>query len=204
MKLGPTKKRLQSEKDREITAYHEAGHAIVTNFLPNMDPVHRISIVARGMSLGHTLIPPAADRTHETKTRIAEQITAILGGRAAEEVVFNEMTSGAANDIEKATMLARAMVIDFGMSSLGPVNLGPQSDVSSMGKMNWFEPANISPAMQEKVDSEVSSIIDGAYKKSVVIIKKQRKTLDKVSKALLKKETLDRDDFEKIVGKKDK
>lgn len=167
-----------------------------------MDPVHRISIVARGMSLGHTLIPPAADRTHETKSRIVEQITAILGGRSAEEAVFNEMTSGAANDIEKATQLARAMVIDFGMSSLGPINLGPQSDVTDMGKMNWYEPANISQAMQEKVDSEVSKIIDEAYKKSVSLIKKQRKILDKVSKALIKKETLDRDDFEKIVGKK--
>ena len=118
VKLGPAKKKLQTEEDRKITAYHEAGHAIVTHILPKMDPVHRISIVARGMSLGHTLIPPAADRTHETKSRIVEQITAMLGGRAAEEVVFNEMTSGAQNDISQATKLARAMVIEWGMSEL--------------------------------------------------------------------------------------
>ena len=95
LNLGPAKKRLQSDEDKKITAYHEAGHGIVTHFLKDTDPVHRISIVARGMSLGHTLIPPAGDRTHETKSRLLEQITAMLGGRAAEEVVFNEMTSGA-------------------------------------------------------------------------------------------------------------
>ncbi len=202
VKLGPAKKRLQSEEDKKITAYHEAGHAIVTHFLPKMDPVHRISIVARGMSLGHTLIPPAADRTHETKTRILQQITAMLGGRAAEEIVFNEMTSGASNDIEKATQLARAMVIDFGMSSLGPVNLGPQTDINELGKMSWYEPANISPAMQEKVDGEVKKIIDECYRRSTAVVKKEKSKLDKVSEALLKKETLDRDVFEKIVGKK--
>ncbi|OGM12151.1 cell division protein FtsH [Candidatus Woesebacteria bacterium RBG_16_34_12] len=203
VKLGPAKKRLQSEEDRKITAYHEAGHAIATHFLPKMDPVHRISIVARGMSLGHTLIPPAADRTHETKSRILEQITAMLGGRAAEELVFNELTSGASNDIEKATQLARAMVVDFGMSSLGPVNLGPQYDYDEMGKQTWYEPSNISPAMQEKVDSEIKNIIDTAYKQAVHLIKEQRKKLDAIVKELLEKETLDRDEFEKIVGKKE-
>ena len=202
VKLGPAKKRLQSEEDKRITAYHEAGHAIVTHNLPKMDPVHRISIVARGMSLGHTLIPPAADRTHETKSRILEQIVAMLGGRAAEEMVFNEMTSGASNDIEQATRLARAMVVDFGMSSLGPINLGPQMDYDEIGRPSWYEPANVSPAMQEKVDNEIKKIVDAAYKKAVVLIKENRKTLDDLAKELLKKETLDRDDFEGIVGKK--
>jgi cell division protease FtsH len=202
VKLGPAKKRLQSDEDRKITAYHEAGHAIVTHFLPKMDPVHRISIVARGMSLGHTLIPPAADRTHETKSRILQQITAMLGGRAAEELVFNEMTSGASNDIEKATQLARSMVIDFGMSSLGPVNLGPQYDYDEMGKAQWYEPSSISPAMQEKVDAEIQKIIDDSYKKALEIVKENRQKMDKVVNELLKKETLDRDGFEKIVGEK--
>lgn len=202
VKLGPAKKRLQSEEDRKITAYHEAGHAIVTHNLTKMDPVHRISIVARGMSLGHTLIPPAADRTHETKTRILQQITAMLGGRAAEELVFNEMTSGAANDIEQATRLARAMVVNFGMSLLGPIDLGPQVDYDELGRPEWYEPAQLSPAMQEKVDEQVKSIIDAGYKEAVEVTGKNRKTLDKVAEALLKKETLDREDFEKIVGKK--
>jgi cell division protease FtsH len=202
VKLGPAKKRLQSEEDRRLTAYHEAGHAIVTHALPKMDPVHRISIVARGVSLGHTLIPPAADRTHETKTRILQQITAMLGGRAAEEIVFNEMTSGAANDIDQATRLARAMVIEWGMSSLGPVNLGPQTGLGEFGQLEWYEPPQVSPAMQEKVDMEVKKIMDGCYKEAIVVVKRKKPILDKVVEKLLVKETLERDDFEKIVGQK--
>src|SRR3990172_10354945 len=202
VKLGPAKRKLQSKEDKRITAYHEAGHAIVTHALPKMDPVHRISIVARGMSLGHPLIPPAADRTHETRSRMLQQITAMLGGRAAEKIVFDEMTSGASNDIEMATRLARAMVVDFGMSVLGPVNLGPQYDVDEMGKAQWYEPAQISPAMQEKVDKEISKILDKAYEEALVIVRKEKKVMDKVVEALLKKETLDREEFEKIVGRK--
>ena len=203
VKLGPAKKRLQSEEDKKITAYHEAGHAIVTHFLKGMDPVHRISIVARGMSLGHTLIPPAADRTHETKSRLLEQIHAMLGGRAAEEVVFNELTSGASNDIAQATKIARSMVIEFGMSDLGPINLGDDMGMGDFGQMEWFEGAKNSPAFMEKIDMEVKKILDTAYKGAVKIIKEKRKLLDKVSDALLDKETLDRDDFEEIVGKKE-
>lgn len=202
VKLGPARKRLQSEEDRKITAYHEAGHALVTHLLPKMDPVQRISIVARGMSLGHTLIPPASDRTHETKTRMLQQITAMLGGRAAEEIVFEEMTSGAANDIQKATQLARAMVIDFGMSSLGPINLGPQLEIGEFGQPEWYEPTQVSPAFAEKIDNEVKKIVDSCYAQALAIIKKHRKTLTKIVKELLEKETLDRDSFEKIVGKK--
>ena len=203
VKLGPAKKKIQSKEDKEITAYHEAGHAVVTHMLPKADPVERISIVARGMSLGHTLIPPATDRSHETKTRLLDQITAMLGGRAAEEIVFKEMTSGAANDIQKATQVARAMVIDFGMSALlGPINLGPQTEVGEFGNPEWYEPASISPAMQEKVDLEVKKIVDECYKKALAIIKKERKILGKIVKRLLIRETLDRDEFEDIVGKK--
>jgi cell division protease FtsH len=199
VKLGPAKRRLQSDDDKKITAYHEAGHAIVTHFMTKTDPVQRISIVARGMSLGHTFIPPAHDRTHETKSRLLEQISAMLGGRAAEEMVFNEMTAGAANDIEHATALARAMVEDFGMSSLGPINFGSQSDEAD--STPW-DSGDISEAMKEKVDMAVSNIMEEARKQALASIKKNRKLLDKVADALLDKETLDQDDFEKIVGKK--
>ncbi|OGM06655.1 cell division protein FtsH [Candidatus Woesebacteria bacterium GWC1_42_13] len=202
VKLGPAKKKLQSEEDRKITAYHEAGHALVTHVLPKMDPVHRISIVARGMSLGHTLIPPAADRTHETKSRILDQITALLGGRAAEEVVFNEMTSGAQNDISQGTKLARAMVIEWGMSEIGPINMGPEMGLGDFGQLEWYEQSTVSPAMQEKIDLEVKRIVDGCYKQATMLVKKNQKTLDKIVEKLLIKETLDRDEFEKIVGKK--
>ena len=202
VKLGPAKKRLQSDEDKKLTAYHEAGHAIVTHFLKRMDPVHRISIVARGMSLGHTLIPPAGDRTHETKSRLLEQIVAMLGGRAAEEVVFNEMTSGGANDISQATKIARAMVVEFGMSDLGPINLGPDMGLGDFGQMEWYEQAQNSPVFMEKIDAETKSLLDSGYKAAVKLVKEKRKLLDKISNALLEKETLDRDDFEKIVGVK--
>jgi len=202
VKMGPARKRLQSEEDRRITAYHEAGHAIVTHSLPKMDPVHRISIVARGMSLGHTLIPPAADRTHESKSRFEEQLACMLGGRAAEEIVFGDITAGASNDIENATRLARAMVTDFGMSDLGPINMGQQTGYDDFGNVNWTEATPVSPALAEKIDLEVKKFMDAAHKEAVRVLKKERKSLDKVAKALLEKETLDRDDFEKIVGKK--
>ena len=128
----------------------------------------------------------------------------MMGGRAAEQLVFNEMTAGASNDIEKATKLARAMVIEFGMSDLGPVNLGPQYDIDDMGKTSWYEPAQVSPAMQEKIDGEVNKIIEKAYKEAKLIVEKQRKKLDKVAERLLKHETIDKEEFEKIVGEKPK
>ncbi|EKE12336.1 MAG: Cell division protein FtsH [uncultured bacterium] len=202
VKLGPIKKRLQSDEDKRITAYHEAGHAIVTHFLKNTDPVHRISIVARGMSLGHTLIPPAGDRTHETKSRLLEQITAMLGGRAAEEVVFKEMTSGAASDIAQATKIAKAMVVEFGMSELGPINFGPDMGMGDFGQMEWYDGPQNSPAFMEKIDNETKKFLDAGLKSATKIVKEKRKLLDKVSDALMDKETLDRTDFERIVGKK--
>lgn len=202
VKLGPAKRRLQSEEDKRITAYHEAGHALVTHSLAHMDPVHRISIVARGMSLGHTLIPPAADRSHETKTRLVEQITAILGGRAAEELVFGELTTGASNDISNATSVARKMVTDFGMSTLGPINLGPQYDVDELGRARFLEPTQVSSKMQERVDEEVRKIVENCYAHAVRVLRRSRRVLDKIADALVAKETLDREDFEAIVGGK--
>ncbi|MCX6705934.1 MAG: ATP-dependent zinc metalloprotease FtsH [Candidatus Woesebacteria bacterium] len=203
VKLGPAKKKIQTQEDRNITAYHEAGHALVSHALPKTDPVQRISIVARGMSLGHTEISPeSGDRTHETKTRLIQAITTMLGGRAAEQIVFNELTAGASNDIKVATKYAKAMVVDFGMSPLGPVNLGANSEMGDFGNMEWYEGPQISQAVQEKVDNEVSKIIESAYRQAAIIIKKNRKTLDAIVKKLLEKETLDKDEFEKIVGKK--
>ena len=198
VKLGPVKRRLQSEEDKRITAYHEAGHAIAAHVLPRVDPVHRISIVARGMSLGHTLIPPVDDRSHETKSRLLEQITAMLGGRAAEQLIFGEMTTGASNDIERATAIARGMVVDYGMSSLGPTNWGPTQDEGG----RFYEPIQVSQSMQEKIDREVSRIMETCYKQATKILKDGRKSLDKVAQELLKVETLDREEFEKIVGVK--
>lgn len=198
VKMGPEKKRLQSDQDKKITAYHEAGHAVVTHFLPHMDPVHRISIVSRGMSLGHTLIPPTADRLHETKSHLVEQIASMLGGRAAEELIFKEMTTGASSDISQATAIAREMVTEFGMSALGPINLDGESK-QTMGRY-FFEPTKVSENMTAKIDAEVKKLIDDGLKLAQSLLKKHKKLLDKVAAALLAKETLEREEFEEIMG----
>jgi len=201
VKLGPEKKRLQSDYDKKLTAYHEAGHAIVSHFLPHTDPVHRISIVSRGLALGYTLIPPTKDKLHETKTHLLEKIMVMMGGRAAEEVVFGEITTGAANDFDQATQIARAMVVEYGMSSLGPINFGPTFDVTEWGK-SYTEQTPVSQEMMAKIDEEIKKIIISAYNQAIKLIKEKRKLLDKVAEALIKKESLDQDEFEKIVGKK--
>lgn len=199
VKLGPEKRRLQSDDDKKMTAFHEAGHALVSYFSKNADPVHRISIVARGISLGHTLIPPVRDRFQETKTRLLEQISVMFGGRAAEELIFSEMTTGAANDISQATRIARAMVVDFGMSELGAVYLGPQREMADSGRANWYESAQLSPEMQSKVDGQVNKILEAAYKTAQQILEKNRKKLENVAKMLIEKETLDGDEFEELM-----
>lgn len=201
VKLGPQRKRMQTEKDRKIAAYHEGGHAIVGHSLPNVDPVHRISIVARGMSGGHTMFPPTEDRSNETKSRLLEQITTALGGRAAEVMVLKDISTGAANDLEIATALARDMVTEYGMSDLGPINIKAHPMFGLWARMA-DEGVNVSQTMQSTIDKEVKKIIDSCYKQSQTILQKNKLKLDKVAKALLEKETLDTDEFEKIVGKK--
>lgn len=203
VKLGPEKKRLQSDLDKKLTAYHEAGHAIVSHFLTNTDPVHRISIVSRGMALGYTLIPPAADKLHMTKTRLVEQISAMMGGRAAEEIFFNEITTGASNDFDQATRIARAMVIEFGMSPLGPVNFGPSSDITEYGK-SYYDQNSISQESMSKIDHETKKILTDCYNNAVAIIKEHKEILTAVAEQLLKVENLDQEEFEKIVGAKTK
>lgn len=198
-KLGPQRKRMQSDRDRKLAAYHEAGHAIVGHFLKDVDPVHRISIVSRGMSGGHTLFPPTEDRSNETKSRLVEQISAALGGQAAEELVFKDISTGASSDIDVATSIARSMVTQYGMSSLGPINLAPRS---TFGWRGMDEGESMSPELHDAVDREIRKIMGEAYKKAVNLVKTHRVKLDKVAKELLEKETLEGDEFEKIVGKK--
>ncbi|MBN1263655.1 MAG: ATP-dependent zinc metalloprotease FtsH [Candidatus Pacebacteria bacterium] len=198
VKLGPEKKRLQSEDDRKMTAYHEGGHAVVTYNLPHMDPVHRISIVSRGIAMGFTMIPPKKDRYNETQSHLLETVASLLGGRAAEEVVFKEFTAGGASDIDKATSIARQMVVNLGMSALGPIYLGPQIDISEWGR-SWIEPVHLSSEMQAGVDKEIRKIISDCYQKALEIVKQNREKLDKVAEALLKKETLEEEEFEKIM-----
>ncbi len=199
VKLGPEKKRLQSDLDRKMTAYHEAGHAVVSYYSPYLDIVHRISIVSRGMALGYTLSPPEKDRLHETKSHLIDEIAMTMGGRAAEETIFHEQTSGAANDIDQATRIARYMVMEFGMSDLGPINFGPSSDVTEWGKQ-YMEQSSISPDMQAKIDAEVQRFVNTGYKKALELLKKHRKDLDKIAAVLVKKETIESDEFETLMG----
>ena len=200
VKLGPQRRRMQSAEEKKLTAYHEGGHAVVAHFSPNVDPVHRISIVARGMTGGHTLVPPSIDRYTETKTRLIERIAVLMGGRAAEELVSGEFTTGAASDLEIASGIAREMVTQFGMSSLGPTIFSPRPQFGIWPGMG-ADSAQISPELAAKIDREISKIIDEGYKVARETLVKNKAKLDKVAEALLEKETLDRDDFERLVGK---
>jgi cell division protease FtsH len=198
VKLGPEKKRLQSDADRNMTAYHEAGHAVVTYYLSDMDRVHRISIVSRGMALGYTLTPPEKDRLHETRSHLINQIAMMMGGRVAEELIFKDVTSGASNDIDQATRIARYMVMEFGMSDLGPINYGPQTDITEWGK-SLMDQQQISDGMMEAIDKEIRKLVQEGHATATVIVKKHKKELDKVAKELMKKETLEGDEFEALM-----
>ena len=200
VKLGPQRRRMQSVEEKRLTAYHEGGHAIVAHFSPNVDPVHRISIVARGMTGGHTLVPPSIDRYTETKTRLLERIATLLGGRAAEEMVSGEFTTGAASDLEIASRIAREMVTQFGMSELGPTIYTPRAQFGIWPGMGG-DSTQISPELAAKIDGEVAKIIDAGYKNAKESLSHHKTQLDRVAEALLERETLERDDFEKIVGK---
>ncbi|MEX1068260.1 MAG: AAA family ATPase, partial [Patescibacteria group bacterium] len=198
VKLGPEKKRLQSPEERRMTAYHEGGHAIVASQLPHMDPVHRVSIVSRGLALGFTEIPPASDKYHHTKTELLERVASLLGGRAAEEVIFKEFSAGASSDLAQATSIVRRMVMEFGMSNLGPISL-------TSGEMEWFGVARetssyISEEMAGKVDREINRILGEAYAQAKRILEKNLPKLDKVAAALLEKETLEEEEFKKLIS----
>ncbi len=199
VKLGPQRKRIQSAEERKMTAYHEAGHAIVAHFLPNVDPVHRISIVARGGTGGHTLVPPSIDRYTETKTRLIETIATLMGGRAAEDLIFHEYTTGASSDLSIASKTAREMVTELGMSDLGPTIFANQAQ---FGMWPGAEgQTQISQEVSAKIDREVTKIIDAGYKKAKDTLIRNHRKLDLVADTLLERETLDRDEFEKLVGK---
>lgn len=199
VKYGRSKKRLFNEHDRKMTAYHEAGHAVIAHVSPHSDPVHRISIVSRGQALGFTLTPPERDKVQVTKSELLDEIAVLLGGRTAEEMIFNELTAGATSDIDRATRIARAMVIDYGMSKLGPMNFGPQYETTNYNRA-WGEPSKISDRLQEQVDKEITTIIEEGQKRATAILKKYAKQLEAVSVKLLEVETLDSDEFTKIMG----
>jgi cell division protease FtsH len=197
--LGSERKTIQTDEERKLTAYHEGGHALVAASVPDMDPVQRVSIVARGGSLGHTSINPDRDRYNETKTRLMSIITTMLGGRAAEEIVFKELTVGASDDISKATGIARRMVTEFGMSTLGPIHYDTSGDSIWLAR-EIGETHKLSEEMASKVDNEVRKIMDSCYEGAKSILEAKRDILDKISAKLLEQETIDGDEFTKLLG----
>ena len=196
---GPERKsRLINENEKRIIAYHEAGHAIVIASLPEADMVQKISIVSRGMAAGFTIALPEDDHTLKSKNKLVAEMIGLLGGRASEEVVFNDITSGAANDIENVTKLARSMVTRLGMSSeLGPMVYGQKDELVFLGK-EIGEQRDYSEAVAEQIDREVQKLISNAYKEAKKILLKYRSKLDEVANQLLEFETLSREEFEKI------
>lgn len=196
--IGSERKTLQNDEERKLTAYHEGGHALVGAQMPDMDPVQRVSIVARGGTLGHTSMNPERDRYNETKTRLLSMISTMLGGRAAEEVVFSEQTVGASDDIERATKIARRMVTEFGMSPLGPIAYGSKEEPAWVAR-EMTEGGKMSEETASKVDREVKTIMETCYDKAKALIIERRAILDDVAVKLLEKETLDGDEFKVIL-----
>jgi cell division protease FtsH len=196
---GPERRtRVMSEKEKLVTAYHEGGHTLVGHVLPHADPVHKVSIVARGRALGLTWSLPEDKYTH-TRSELMAMMTMALGGRVAESVVFDEITTGAANDIEKVTEIARAMVTEYGMSDLGPQQLGQKNGEVFLGR-DFGHQANYSDEVAARIDSEVRALIEQCQAEANAILTTHRETLDALAAALVEKETLDTADLMAIIG----
>jgi cell division protease FtsH len=201
---GPEKKtRLLSEEERKITAYHELGHAIVGHFLEHTDEVHKISIISRGQALGYTISLPREDRYLTTKTALMEQLAMTLGGRAAEELVFHEVTTGAANDLEKVTSIAKQMIMRYGMSEkLGPRVLGRNHDMPFLGREMGAEP-DYSEEIAREIDDEIRRVIEEAHELAVTTLKTHMDELHRISGLLIERETIDKDQFERLLAGED-
>ena len=198
---GPEKKtRLLSEHERKITAYHEMGHALVGHHLPNCDPVHKISIISRGQALGYTISLPAEDKFLTTKSALMDQMAMTLGGRTAEELVFHEVTTGAANDIEKVTQTAKHMVMRYGMSEkLGPRMLGRNHDMPFLGRYMGSEP-DYSEEIAREIDDEIRRVIEEAQERAGTVLSEHMDELHKISELLIERETIDKDQFERLLA----
>ncbi len=194
--LGPERKsRLISQREKRIIAYHEAGHAVVKHFLPLCDPVHKITIVSRGMAGGYVLSLPEEDRMFMRRAKFMDEMAGALGGRVAEEIIFGDVTTGASNDLERVTTMARAMVTRYGMSEkLGPMTFGEREELIFLGR-EISEQRNYSEDVAELIDAEVRAIVDDAYHQARRTLDEHRDKLDLLAKVLMEKETLGRDDF---------
>ncbi len=189
-----------SDKEKSVIAYHEGGHALVGHVLPNTDPIHKVSIIARGRALGWTLSLPTEDRHLKSRSELRDELAMLLGGRTAEELIFGDPTTGAANDIERTTEIARAMVTEYGMSDeLGPLKLGHKHGEIFLGKEVGHEP-DYSDDVAAAIDAEIARIVEEAHDEAREILTLHRATLDSLAAALIEKETLEEDQLEEILG----
>lgn len=202
--LGPERKsRVLTDKEKKITAYHEAGHAIVAHCLPNTDPVQKISIIARGQAGGYTIKLPTEDKHMHTKIEFTEELAVLLAGYITEQETFGEVTTGATSDLRRATGLARKLITDYGMSdSLGPRTFGEKEEMIFLGR-EIHEQRDYSEKVAEQIDKEISSFIEKAVGQAKEIIKTKKDDLEKIVAMLMEKETIEREEFEKLVGKKE-
>jgi len=198
--LGPERKsHLMSKKEKEIAAYHEAGHALVATVLEHADPVHKVSIVSRGRAAGYTMKLPTEDKNMHSKSEFLADLAMTLGGHATEQMVFNEITTGASNDLKVATALARKLVMVYGMSDLGPMTFGSSQEMVFLGR-ELSESKNYSEKVAAKIDEEIAGFIDRAYKTASEAVRKHRKHLNLIAKELMEKETIERGEFERLVA----
>jgi cell division protease FtsH len=198
--LGPERKsHILSKKEKEFAAYHEAGHALVSTLVPGAEPVRKVSIVARGSAAGYTLKMPTEERKIKPKSEFLSEMAVLLAGFTAEKLKFGEITTGATNDLEKATKLARRLVKEYGMSSLGPISFGEKEELVFLGK-EISERRTYSEKVAAQIDKEVAKFIKEAQKKAKKILTKNKKLLDKIAKTLIEKETIERKEFENLMG----
>ena len=199
--LGPARSsRIVSPKQKEITAYHEAGHSLVAASLKESDPVHKVSIVARGNAGGYTLKLPSEDNNLKTKSQFMADLAVMMGGYVAEKLTFGDLTTGASNDLENASSLARALVTRYGMSEkIGPLTFGKTNEMSFLGR-NLVAEKSYSEAMAIKIDEEVRKFIDDAHKTAIKIITSRKKLLKEIANALIEKETLEQEEFYALIG----
>jgi cell division protease FtsH len=198
---GPERKtRLLSEQEQKVTAYHEMGHALVGHFLEHADPIHKISIISRGRSLGMTISLPAEDKYLQTRSALLDVMAMTLGGRAAEELVFHEVTTGAANDLERVTHVAKQMIMRFGMSEkLGPRVLGRNHDMPFLGREMGAEP-DYSDEIAKEIDDEIRRVIEESHDTATRVLRDKMDALHRLSAILIERETIDKEQFERLLA----
>jgi len=200
--LGPERKsHVLSKKEKEIAAYHEAGHALVSDFLADTEPVRKISIVARGVAAGYTITMPKEERQIRTKSEFLAEMATLLAGFCAEKLKFKEITTGAANDLERASQLARKLVKEYGMSSLGPISFGEKEELVFLGKEISGQ-RNYSEEIAGQIDKEVEKFIRNAENQANDILAKKKSLLEKIAKTLIEKETIEKEEFEALLGRR--